>query len=139
MEILSARQIRQLDYETIHQDGVSSLKLMERAGLEFFKIFWRQLKKDQKILIIAGPGNNGGDAFVVARHLAKKKIQFDLLLVRRPDQLKGDAHKAFQKLKSFLKKITLHQWPTKTDLCPDVIIDGLLGTGIEKNPQGEIK
>ncbi len=70
MKILSAQQIREADKYTIEHEPISSLDLMERAAIACFRwIITRFPKKENKILVFAGNGNNGGDGLVIARLL----------------------------------------------------------------------
>ena len=85
MIIVTAEQMRELDRLTIQRYGVPSLTLMERAGesiaAAILKHFGRNAKKG--VLIVAGKGNNGGDGFVVARLLKKKRIPCEVALLAR--------------------------------------------------------
>ena len=70
MRILSADQHRSLDAATIERDGISSLDLMERAATAWTKRFTQLYSdKDREIVVLCGPGNNGGDGLVIARLL----------------------------------------------------------------------
>ena len=66
--ILSCKHHRDLDKKTI-KEFIPGYKLMENAGVEIFKIIKKEFKKQNKIKILCGPGNNGGDGFVVAKLL----------------------------------------------------------------------
>ena len=66
--ILSCKNHRDLDRRTI-KELVPGFKLMENAGKQIFKIIKKKFKKQKKIKILCGPGNNGGDGFVVAKLL----------------------------------------------------------------------
>ncbi|WP_116105342.1 NAD(P)H-hydrate dehydratase [Lewinella sp. IMCC34191] len=70
MRILTAEEHRQLDAATIEQDGITSLELMERAATAWAKRFMQLYPdKDREIVVLCGPGNNGGDGLVIARLL----------------------------------------------------------------------
>src|SRR6188768_626777 len=93
MIVVTSAQMRELDRLTIHKYGTPSLTLMERAGegiaAAILQRFARAAKKG--VLIIAGKGNNGGDGFVVARLLKKKRIPCEVVLLARQDELSPDA------------------------------------------------
>ena len=66
--VIDCENHRKLDKKTI-KSHMSGFKLMENAGKEIFRLIKRNFKKTNIFKIICGPGNNGGDAFVVARLL----------------------------------------------------------------------
>lgn len=73
MKILSAGQIRALDAHTIANEPIASIDLMERASLTFVRWFVQQFPDtDRRVVVLAGPGNNGGDGLAVARMLHRK-------------------------------------------------------------------
>ncbi|MFM7850973.1 MAG: NAD(P)H-hydrate epimerase, partial [Flammeovirgaceae bacterium] len=69
-KILDADQIKALDQHTIQQEPIASIDLMERAGRAFFDWFSSRFLPPQKIAVICGTGNNGGDGLAIARMLA---------------------------------------------------------------------
>ena len=69
MKFFSTTQIRQLDQYTIEHEPISSIDLMERAAFAIYEKFLKTFDYRQPILIVAGPGNNGGDALALARML----------------------------------------------------------------------
>ena len=93
MIVVTAEQMREMDRLTIQKYGVPSLSLMERAGEAITKAildnFGRVRQKG--VLIVAGKGNNGGDGFVVARLLKKKRIPCEVVLLARTHELSPDA------------------------------------------------
>ena len=77
MKILTAAQMREIDRRTVESCGVPSLLLMENAGVavvEFLERKFPELGKE-RISILCGPGNNGGDGFVVARQLLQRGVK----------------------------------------------------------------
>jgi len=143
MLIVTAEQMRELDRLTIQRSGVPSLTLMERAGesiaAAILKHFGRNAKKG--VVIVAGKGNNGGDGFVVARLLKKKRIPCEVALLARQDELSPDAAhnlRAFLKLKGKVTEIAAGNLPffsqrlTKNGL----IVDAILGTGMRNDVRG---
>src|SRR5918992_1369451 len=104
MLVVTAEQMREMDRLTIHEHGVPSLTLMERAGEEITDAildnFGAAAKKG--VLIVAGKGNNGGDGFVSARLLKKKRIPCEVVLLAARAELSPDAAhncRAFEQLK----------------------------------------
>src|SRR3984957_19965123 len=72
MKILTASEMREVDRLTTERYGIPSLSLMENAGksiADFMSARFRRLES-RRIIVLCGKGNNGGDGFVTARHLA---------------------------------------------------------------------
>src|SRR5688500_7265895 len=134
MLVVTAEQMRELDRLTIHDHGVPSLTLMERAGecitRTILENFGPAAKKG--VLIVAGKGNNGGDGFVVARLLKRKRIPCEVLLLAVRAELTADAAhncRAFERLKGKIAEIT----PGKLEILESklagkgLLVDAILG------------
>ena len=138
MYFLPAEIIRKLDSETI-ASGVSGNILMEKAGYGAYKFLKNAAAPNAKrFLIFAGKGNNAGDAFVIARYLIEDGSQVEIVLLADYDALQGDALLNFQRLSKISPQISSLQNENEInsfDWHGDVIIDGILGTGI----RGEVK
>ena len=107
--------------------------LMERAGLAAAEIA-RTLAAGKRVLVIAGPGNNGGDAFVVARHLQSWSFAVDLVFAGDAAKLPADAKAAFNAWRACggetLADISgARRW--------DLVIDGLFGIGLQRDIAGQ--
>ena len=128
--ILSAKEMRLADLISI-ENGISSLELMENAGKAVFKNI--DISKQSKVLILCGPGNNGGDGFVVARLLLKKGVNTEVFLYNQFNKLSKDCNfnreifggKVFTSIPSDFKNYSL-------------IIDGLYGTGLSRTLDNDI-
>jgi len=83
MFVVTAKEMRELDRLTIQKYGVPSLTLMERAGEGVARALLERFGPAAKggTLVVAGKGNNGGDGLVVARHLKKKRIPCEVVLL----------------------------------------------------------
>src|SRR5580658_8549004 len=94
MKILTAAQMREIDRLTIEDLGMPSLTLMENAGARFVEVLearFAPLDK-QRIAILCGKGNNGGDGFVIARQLwMRQGIQPRVMMLGDPERLSPDA------------------------------------------------
>jgi len=143
MIVVSAREMREIDRLTIEKYGVPSLVLMERAGTAvtdaILKRFARPAKKG--VLIVAGKGNNGGDGFVVARLLKKKRIECAVALLARKNELSPDAtHNlhAFLKLKGKVVEIPAAglKLLTREMSGKGLLVDAILGTGMKNEVTG---
>jgi ADP-dependent NAD(P)H-hydrate dehydratase / NAD(P)H-hydrate epimerase len=131
MKVLTAAQMRAVDARTI-ESGIPGIVLMENAGhrvVEFLEKRFAPLSS-QRIAILCGKGNNGGDGMVVARQLATRirPAALDVILFASPEDLRGDAAANFQMLRAC-------GCPVETEIPPrarsaTLVIDALLGTGI---------
>ena len=134
-KIFSGIQMRQLDEATLKEKKISSLELMERAATAVVEHIIARWKTDTSFLVMAGPGNNGGDALAVARMLAEKGYGVKTYLFNPQKKLSDntEANKA-RILKTEgvdFHEITAQFEPPQTS--PDtIIIDGLFGTGLNK-------
>lgn len=135
MKAVTTEQIRQLDTGTIAA-GTPGAELMERAGYAVARTAMEYLRREdaRSVLLLAGKGNNGGDAIVAARHLAAAGCEVGLVLLCNRAELQGDALGHFQKL---VKAVQVVETPTLDqfaeivgELEPAVVVDGLLGTGL---------
>lgn len=127
--------MKELDRRTIEEAGIAGEILMERAGtgagkliLEFISTIPKHVKR---FVILAGKGNNGGDAYVVARFLhehTNKEVQVYSVCPR--NELSGDAATHAKKLPDAVSCKVCDKLKSEDFLEGDIIIDGLLGTGI---------
>lgn len=146
MKFITAEQMQDLERKTIHDHQVPGDVLMMRAGRgiarQVLQIIRATGKTHPQVWLAAGKGNNGGDAFVVARLLHIAGIQAELWLVDA--DVKGDALPHFDLMKS--AGVPWRAKPNEADWSPDaldlpladVIIDGLLGTGTSGSPRGVV-
>jgi hydroxyethylthiazole kinase-like uncharacterized protein yjeF len=135
VKAVTSAQMRELDQRTI-ASGVPGEVLMERAGKEVARCVTEMFSRQgsRAVLLLAGKGNNGGDAFVAARHLAGCGCPVTLALMCRRSDVQGDALTHWQRM---LPGTQVLELPSVGDLetavadtKTEVIVDGLLGTGI---------
>lgn len=129
-EILTNDEMMQADRLTIAR-GTDSYDLMRRAGLAVAEAA-TVLAPDGPVLVVAGRGNNGGDGFVAAAELARRGRNVSVLLLCKPETLKGDAARA------------ANDWsgPMESDCGqplgqPALIIDALFGAGLNRPVKGD--
>jgi NAD(P)H-hydrate epimerase len=89
-QFLTREQVRALDRRAIDELGVPGVVLMENAGRGAAELLLR-LGIHGRVLVCCGKGNNGGDGFVIARHLANHQVPVRILLFCAPEELTGDA------------------------------------------------
>jgi len=134
-----AAQVKELDRLAIESSGLSGVELMERAGLAAFEVLQHCWPQARNITVICGPGNNGGDGFVVARLAAAAGMAVEVVLATDAERLSGAAAQAFATMmdaglsctESSLKAVG-------HDKQADVIVDALFGTGLERPLEGDI-
>lgn len=137
MKTLSAEQMRELDRRTISEYGIPGILLMENAGSAIARetLAFSGSVTHPEFLILAGKGNNGGDAFIAARLLFERNHPVSILMAARPDELSGDAADAFDSIPQKLKEQILFDFEKDIIHENTIIIDGLLGTGCRGLPR----
>jgi len=130
IEILSNAEMGEADRLTI-AGGMAGLALMENAGKAVTQAVLERQSAGSRVVVLAGPGNNGGDGFVAARLLAERGYPVKILLAGVLDKLKGDAGTAAK------------AWGRNVDVAKpeelagaDIIIDALFGAGLERPVSG---
>jgi NAD(P)H-hydrate epimerase len=136
---LSRTAVRELDHRAIHEFGVPGVVLMENAGREAAELLDRLNSDRQRVLILCGPGNNGGDGFVMARHLQNHGLDVDVLLFGEVERLSPDA-----KVNAVIWQRSAALWTAPADGrldadhwriiagAPGWIVDALFGTGLTR-------
>ncbi len=140
MRIVSAAEMREIDRSTSERFGVPSLNLMENAGAAVARFILSDYPQAERVGILCGKGNNGGDGFVVARKLVEAGRAVRVLLLADPEELRGDAaamfHNMLQKLQPLKTAPLIVREASGLDssdaaesFAADVIVDAILGTG----------
>ena len=133
-KIISADQIKQADQQTIKNEPISSIDLMERASNTFVSAIENRLDANQSIAVICGTGNNGGDGLAIARILMWKGYDVQPFLFLVSDKLSADCESNNQKIDNILTVNQNSEMPNFGDF--DVIIDGLFGSGLNREIEG---
>jgi len=147
MKALTAAEMREVDRLTTERFDVSGLALMETAGKSVAEVFLEQYTHKNteppgRVCVLCGKGNNGGDGFVVARHLREEAEHVEVYLFAQPEELRGDAATNLERWREQGGRVTLIQneaeweeaWPQIA--AAEVIFDALLGTGIRGAASG---
>ena len=138
-------EIRAFDRYAIEVLGLPGIVLMENAGRQIAEAARAMLagRAKPRVVILAGPGNNGGDGFVVARHLAMAGIRPEVVLLAPREKIVGDADTNLRVLEPLGFQVRVLAGKVEAmlgELRPllaeaDLLVDGLLGTGT----RGEIR
>jgi len=149
MKLVTAAQMRELDRLTIQEFGTPGIELMKRAGQAVVNSleghFEWVLADGRPIVVLAGKGNNGGDAFIAVHELIERGHEaVSVVMVADEDELQGDARAAFQIMEehqppilrlSGMKSLSTLEAELRAST---LIIDGLLGTGTRGPVRGRM-
>ncbi|HEY6466165.1 MAG TPA: NAD(P)H-hydrate dehydratase [Candidatus Acidoferrales bacterium] len=147
MKILTAAEMREVDRLSTERAGVPSIELMENAGrsvAEFIQARWPDFAR-RRIVVFCGKGNNGGDGFVVARHLKQMGAEPEVVLCGSPEEVSGDAAENLKRWQTFpgaLRVIKSEEEWDKAGISftsREIIVDALLGTGMRGEVSGVLK
>jgi ADP-dependent NAD(P)H-hydrate dehydratase / NAD(P)H-hydrate epimerase len=133
LELLTPAEMAEADRRTIAA-GTPGIKLMERAGRSVADGVAARYPLGTKLMVVCGPGNNGGDGFVAARVLRERGYPVRLALFGNRDALKGDAAEASKGWTGHVEEIS-----PGVLAGGDVIVDALFGAGLARELKGEAK
>jgi hydroxyethylthiazole kinase-like uncharacterized protein yjeF len=132
LALLSVAEMAAADAATIAA-GTPGIALMEKAGRAVADAVTRRARPGQRVLVLCGPGNNGGDGFIAARLLAERGCHVMLALAGERVTLKGDAAQAAESWAGPIEAIGAAD-PARHDL----IVDALFGAGLSRPISGEL-
>jgi hydroxyethylthiazole kinase-like uncharacterized protein yjeF len=132
LELLTAEEMAQADRLTI-EGGVKGATLMENAGRAVADEVSRRFPDAATVAVLCGPGNNGGDGFVAARHLKERGYKVRLGFNGDPARLPADAA-------PMAKRWEVGREPLRPDLlaAAEVVVDALFGAGLARPIEGEL-
>lgn len=133
MKILNAGQMRNIDRRAIDRFGVPSIVLMENAAIAVVDAIFAHYPNSERVAIVCGIGQNGGDGFAVARHLENRGVVPIVIIVGDRAKISGDA------LTNLLicERLGI---PIYDELAhasdADLVVDAIFGTGLNRAPSG---
>jgi hydroxyethylthiazole kinase-like uncharacterized protein yjeF len=146
--VFTREQAREVDRRCVEEFGIPSIVLMENAALGVVTVCRDLLAKvaEPSVLVMVGPGNNGGDGLATARHLANDGCRVAVVLAASPDRYRGDALTNLQiaqrmRIPLFMAEPSAARAFEQAGALtgtPDLLLDALLGTGIDRPPTGTI-
>ncbi|MGB2645265.1 MAG: NAD(P)H-hydrate dehydratase [Candidatus Acidiferrum sp.] len=146
MKALTADEMREVDRLTTERFGIPGSQLMENAGRAAAKALWRVVseRKRVRVGVLCGKGNNGGDGFVVARHLRAQKLPTRVILFGKREEVRGDAAASLSRwIESggdFDCVDGEESWERiwREVSGSNVIVDAMLGTGLRGAATGTV-
>ena len=131
-DLYTVEQVRALDRRAIDELGVSGFELMNRAATAAFACLCRQWPHARRIVVFCGPGNNGGDGYLLASIAYGSGVSTEV--VELSDAARGDA--ALARETWLRNQGVTHPWQQDAPLPQaDVYVDALYGTGLNRAPE----
>lgn len=139
MKLLTSQQIREIDNFTIMNEPIPSIELMERAANQLAGFIIEHFSNTLNITLIAGPGNNGGDAVALARILTDMNYSVELIMADFGSSLSKDCQINYDRIKKETK-VPVHHW-TENSGAPAIskdklIVEGIFGSGLTRPVKG---
>ncbi|HEX5637454.1 MAG TPA: NAD(P)H-hydrate epimerase, partial [Gammaproteobacteria bacterium] len=130
--LYSTAAIRELEQRAISSCGITGYDLMNRAGAAVLAVMKQKYPQARRILVCCGAGNNGGDGYVVARLAQRAGYAVDVVSLVETDYLGGDARRAYSDWCTL--GLGLVDADNINDV--DVVVDALIGTGLQREVTG---
>jgi ADP-dependent NAD(P)H-hydrate dehydratase / NAD(P)H-hydrate epimerase len=131
-ELLTTSEMFEADRSAV-ATGVASLDLMEKAGQAVADAAVAMTRASARIVVLCGPGNNGGDGFVAARHLRQRGFDVRLFLLGDRAALKGDAAEMARRWPIPVRPATADPLQSM-----NLVIDAIFGAGLSRPPEGDV-
>ncbi len=149
MKFVSSEAMRRAEGKAIAQDNSLAMGMMDRAGKGLARILHRiavQMGPPvYEVRLLAGPGNNGGDAFVAAMYLREAGMFPEVWLTCPKEKLRGPAKAYFEQMAKAMvpwrEMVGEKAWQKEAEatLSPPLLVDALLGTGAKGEPMGDVR
>jgi ADP-dependent NAD(P)H-hydrate dehydratase / NAD(P)H-hydrate epimerase len=140
MKVCRVEEMRRMDKRAAAEYGIPPELLMENAGEAVYAVIQREFGiGGKKFAVLCGPGNNGGDGFVIARKLHSRGGDVTVLLLADKTKYQGAAGQNLDIATRFpitIKEVAAIRGFKKEIAAADAIVDALLGTGLDRNIEG---
>lgn len=138
MRLVDSQQMQEMDRYTIEEIGIPGIVLMENAARSWVEAAIPYIEKDRSIFVFCGGGNNGGDGYAIARNLANRGFDCTVIAVKPPK-----SEDCIKNANAWIHYGMTVAWGKflETDFANtdrDVIVDAVLGTGIESEIKGPL-
>ena len=137
-----AAQIQQLDRVVIEEFSITGFRLMQTAGAAAFNALLEQWPRVKRLLVFTGAGKNGGDGYIVAGLAKDFGMMVEIIQVGERAKCTGDAKQAFEwaeKQQVTMTSFADFQQQESVDYSHTIMVDALLGTGLNREVTGEYK
>ncbi|MEJ2127412.1 MAG: NAD(P)H-hydrate dehydratase [Woeseiaceae bacterium] len=135
VDIYSVAAVREIDRTAIEDEGIPGYTLMKRAGAAAVSEARERFPNARRWQVVCGAGNNAGDGYVVARLASNAGIQVSVVALVDPQHLKGDAATAYEDFAA--EGGVVEKWAGQLDVNADLLFDGILGSGLERDVEGD--
>ncbi len=132
--IYTASQVRALDRNAIERFGMPGYELMTRAGHAALNALRAEWPDARSLSVLCGPGNNGGDGYVLARVARAQGLRTSVIALGDAAALTGDARRAWDEFAA--AGGACEPWHAQALHGADVVVDALFGTGLTRNVDG---
>lgn len=139
MKIFRCDQIREIDRNTIVNEPVASVDLMERAAGQLLRWYMRSYDRSRRILIFVGPGNNGGDGLAFARLLAQNRYNPEVFFIKITSKTSANWNINRKRLETetsvpFVVIDSMEKLPLISS--DDIVVDAIFGSGLARPVEG---
>ena len=139
MKIFRTGQIKEIDRLTIKSEPIDSFDLMERAAEQLQRWVVRNFDRSRRVIIFAGPGNNGGDGLALARLLSVDRFNAEVFFVKVSGKTSDDWNVNYLRLEK--ETPVLFNTLENIDHFPfissdDILIDAIFGSGLSRPAEG---
>jgi hydroxyethylthiazole kinase-like uncharacterized protein yjeF len=144
MRAVTAEEMAEMDRTAIEVLGIPGVVLMENAGRGATEVMWHYFPglEGKRVAVLAGGGNNGGDGFVIARHLWQKRVAVKVYLLKKRENYEGDAKVNLEIIEKI--GVQVEEYFDNKSLAglkrrlaqADLLVDAILGTGLNAPVRG---